>query len=213
MATPNPTWYDILGVGRDASPDEIKAAWRAATDKFEPGQGSSQFRLFNEAADVLLDPDRRAAYDAELAGEPGGVSLAKLEVEQAKAEIGQMMAETAGGVAFIAAGVFIGLIAIATLDVVLILAFHALFEWMNDIALTIFFGVVFLVLLVLYIPLMGTFTGGQRAALVIGFIALAAAFAVPARFLADDGPEPAPVTAVRRLGEWAAPSPERLPRI
>lgn len=85
MATPNPTWYDILGVGRDASPDEIKAAWRAATDKFEPGQGSSQFRLFNEAADVLLDPDRRAAYDAELAGEPGGVSLAK-EAPEAPAE-------------------------------------------------------------------------------------------------------------------------------
>jgi hypothetical protein len=112
----------------------------------------------------------------------GSVSLAKLEVEQAKAEIGQMMAETAGGVAFIAAGVFIGLIAIATLDVVLILAFHALFEWMNDLALTILYGVVFGVLLILYVPLMGTFTGGQRAALVIGFLALAVAFAVPAWF-------------------------------
>jgi Mce-associated membrane protein len=67
--TPSPTWYDILGVDRDATPDQIKAAWRAATDKFEPGQGTSQFRLFNEAADVLLDPDRRRAYDAELAGE------------------------------------------------------------------------------------------------------------------------------------------------
>jgi len=67
-STPNPTWYDILGVDRDATPDQIKAAWRSATDKFEPGSGTSQFRLFNEAADVLLDPDRRAAYDAELAG-------------------------------------------------------------------------------------------------------------------------------------------------
>src|SRR4051794_5980389 len=64
--TPNPTWYDILGVARGASPADIKAAWRAATDKFEPGSGTSQFRLFNEAADVLLDPQRRAAYDAEL---------------------------------------------------------------------------------------------------------------------------------------------------
>jgi Mce-associated membrane protein len=64
----NPTWYDILGVGNDATPEEIKSAWRAATDKFEPGSGTSHFRLFNEAADVLLDPDRRAAYDAELAG-------------------------------------------------------------------------------------------------------------------------------------------------
>lgn len=66
MAT-SPSWYDILGVRRDATPAEIKAAWREATDKFEPGSGSSHFRLFNEAADVLLDPGRRAAYDAQLA--------------------------------------------------------------------------------------------------------------------------------------------------
>ncbi|MCW2847254.1 MAG: heat shock protein DnaJ domain protein [Marmoricola sp.] len=61
------TWYDVLGVPRDAGPDQIKAAWRQATDKFEPGTGSSsQFRMFNEAADVLLDPEQRAAYDASL---------------------------------------------------------------------------------------------------------------------------------------------------
>ena len=68
--TPHPTWYDVLGVSRDASPDEIKAAWRNATDKFEPGSGSGQFRMFNEAADVLLDPARRAAYDASLDAGP-----------------------------------------------------------------------------------------------------------------------------------------------
>ena len=62
----NPTWYDVLGVSRDASPAEIKAAWRDATDKFEPGSGAGQFRMFNDAADVLLDPARRAEYDASL---------------------------------------------------------------------------------------------------------------------------------------------------
>ncbi|RNL81049.1 J domain-containing protein [Nocardioides marmorisolisilvae] len=61
-----PTWYDILGIAPDASPDQIKAAWRDATDKFEPGSGAGQFRLFNEAADVLLDPAKRAEYDAGL---------------------------------------------------------------------------------------------------------------------------------------------------
>jgi len=64
--SPGPTWYDILGVAPDASAEEIKAAWRDATDKFEPGTGAGQFRLFNEAADVLLDPAKRAEYDAEL---------------------------------------------------------------------------------------------------------------------------------------------------
>src|SRR3954468_2995659 len=64
--TPGPTWYDVLGVSRDADSEEIRAAWRAATDKFEPGSGSGQFRMFNEAAEVLLDPTRRAAYDESL---------------------------------------------------------------------------------------------------------------------------------------------------
>ena len=71
--TPNPTWYDVLGVSRTASSEEIKAAWRNATDKFEPGSGSGQFRMFSEAADVLLDPSRRAAYDASLDA-PGGTA-------------------------------------------------------------------------------------------------------------------------------------------
>ena len=82
--TPGPTWYDILGVGRDATPEQVKAAWRAATDKFEPGSGTSQFRLFNEAADVLLDPVRREAYDAELDADADagpGVDLGKAETE------------------------------------------------------------------------------------------------------------------------------------
>jgi Mce-associated membrane protein len=65
--SPSPTWYDVLGVSHDATPDQVKAAWRNATDKFEPGSGSGQFRMFNEAADVLLDPERRAAYDETLA--------------------------------------------------------------------------------------------------------------------------------------------------
>jgi Mce-associated membrane protein len=64
--SPGPTWYDILGVTPDATPEQIKAAWRNATDKFEPGTGASQFRLFNEAADVLLDPEKRTEYDAGL---------------------------------------------------------------------------------------------------------------------------------------------------
>jgi Mce-associated membrane protein len=68
-------YYDLLGVAPDATPEQIKAAWRAATDKFEPGAGTGQqFRLFNEAADVLLDPEKRAAYDAEL-GQPVAVVL------------------------------------------------------------------------------------------------------------------------------------------
>lgn len=67
----NPTYYDVLGVAPDATRDEIKQAWREAADRFEPGSGGStaQFQLFNKAAEVLLDPGRRRAYDAQLADE------------------------------------------------------------------------------------------------------------------------------------------------
>jgi Mce-associated membrane protein len=65
----DPSLYDILGVPPDASTDQIKRAWRDAADRFEPGSGGSgaQFRLFNEAAEVLLDPARRTTYDEDLA--------------------------------------------------------------------------------------------------------------------------------------------------
>lgn len=82
--TPTPTWYDVLGVPRDADPDQIKAAWRDATDKFEPGSGSGQFRMFNEAASVLLDSEQRRLYDATLDAEraPGPVPEPVLEAPQ-----------------------------------------------------------------------------------------------------------------------------------
>ncbi|HET6627866.1 MAG TPA: J domain-containing protein [Nocardioidaceae bacterium] len=67
----SPTLYDILGVRPEATSEEIKAAWRDAAERFEPGSGGSagQFRLFNEAAEVLLDPERRTAYDEQLSSE------------------------------------------------------------------------------------------------------------------------------------------------
>ncbi len=102
------TWYDVLGVSRGASPEEIKAAWRHATDTFEPGSGSAQFRMFNEAADVLLDPARRSAYDAELGDQrgdqpvpapvaaPAPVSLAKDRSEEPAPDAAVVHEETDG---------------------------------------------------------------------------------------------------------------------
>ena len=59
-----PTWYDLLGVEPDASEDEIRAAWKSAIADLEPTD--RRFKTLNEAAEVLLDEDRRAAYDATL---------------------------------------------------------------------------------------------------------------------------------------------------
>lgn len=60
------TYYEVLGVERDASPEEIKQAWRESSLRLDPSVNAAQFRLFNEAAEVLLDPRRRAEYDASL---------------------------------------------------------------------------------------------------------------------------------------------------
>jgi Mce-associated membrane protein len=60
-----PSWYDLLGVEPDASAEEVRAAWKGEIADLEPGD--RRFRLLNQAAEVLLDPSRRAAYDAELA--------------------------------------------------------------------------------------------------------------------------------------------------
>lgn len=57
--------YDLLDVDESATRDEIRAAWKAATADLDPTD--RRFRAFNDAASVLLDDEKRAAYDAELA--------------------------------------------------------------------------------------------------------------------------------------------------
>jgi Mce-associated membrane protein len=66
----NPSWYDLLDVDPTASADEIRVAWRAAVADLDPTD--RKFRVFNQAAEVLLDPERRASYDAEVAQAAAG---------------------------------------------------------------------------------------------------------------------------------------------
>lgn len=63
-----PSWYDLLDVAPDASEAEIRAAWKAAIVDLDPTD--RRFRVYNQAAEVLLDPKRRKQYDAELASQP-----------------------------------------------------------------------------------------------------------------------------------------------
>ena len=62
-------WYAVLEVSESASPEVIRAAWRLLQRKYhpdKPGGNEEQSKLINIAFDVLSDPDRRAAFDAEL---------------------------------------------------------------------------------------------------------------------------------------------------
>lgn len=73
-------YYDLLGVGKSASQDEIKKAFRKLAHQHHPdksGGNEAKFKEINEAYSVLSDPAKRAQYDqfgrtANGAGSGGG---------------------------------------------------------------------------------------------------------------------------------------------
>jgi molecular chaperone DnaJ len=58
-------YYEILGVGKDASADEVKKAFRRAAIEHHPDRGGDEakFKELNEAYEVLKDTDKRKRYD------------------------------------------------------------------------------------------------------------------------------------------------------
>ncbi|MFP4132030.1 DnaJ C-terminal domain-containing protein [Thiohalospira sp.] len=61
-------YYDILGVSRDATQDDIKKAYRKLARKYHPdvseaADAEERFKEVGEAYEVLSDPEKRAAYD------------------------------------------------------------------------------------------------------------------------------------------------------
>ena len=62
-------YYDVLGVGKGASADEIKKGYRKKAKEFHPDRNAdnpdaeSKFKEANEAYEVLKDADKKAAYD------------------------------------------------------------------------------------------------------------------------------------------------------
>src|SRR6478752_9776011 len=59
-------YYEVLGVSKDASDDELKKAFRKAAVKHHPdkvGGDEAKFKEINEAYEVLKDSSKRQRYD------------------------------------------------------------------------------------------------------------------------------------------------------
>ena len=63
-----PSFYEILGIDKFASQDEIKNAYRKSVKKYHPDANDTEnaalfFRMVKEAYDVLSDEEKRSEYD------------------------------------------------------------------------------------------------------------------------------------------------------
>ncbi|MBN1584297.1 MAG: J domain-containing protein [Anaerolineae bacterium] len=69
-----PTYYDVLGVPRDISQEQLRCVWRGLSSVYHPDKklmgpsfGDDKFKQIKQAYEVLGDVDKRAEYDRQLA--------------------------------------------------------------------------------------------------------------------------------------------------
>jgi molecular chaperone DnaJ len=72
-------YYEMLGIARNATDEEIKRAYRALARQYHPDsnpdpEAEAKFKEINVAYETLKDPERRRRYDVfgEDGGRPGG---------------------------------------------------------------------------------------------------------------------------------------------
>src|SRR3954469_16910488 len=70
MAIKKRDFYEVLGINRDATDEDIKKSYRKLAMKFHPDrnpgnkEAEEQFKEAKEAYEILSEPEKRRAYDA-----------------------------------------------------------------------------------------------------------------------------------------------------
>ena len=101
-------YYEILGISKSVTADEIKKAYRKVAMQFHPDRNpgdhtaEEKFKEAAEAYEVLSDPDKRAQYDrfghsAFASGRGGGFSAHDMNMEDIFSQFGDIFGDDVFG--------------------------------------------------------------------------------------------------------------------
>jgi molecular chaperone DnaJ len=99
---PRPDYYKILGVGKNASDEEIKKSYRKLARQYHPDRNpgdkkaEERFKEISQAHDVLSDPEKRKAYDRGQ-GPLGGFTTGNFDPGSFSGGFGDILSNLFGG--------------------------------------------------------------------------------------------------------------------
>ena len=96
-------YYEVLGVDKNASPDEIKKAYRTLAKKYHPdlndhsAEAEEKFKEVNEAYSVLSDEEKRNNYDTYGSADGAGAGKPASASGGGEAQAGGLQLQQPGG--------------------------------------------------------------------------------------------------------------------
>lgn len=97
-------YYEVLGVDKNATPDELKKAYRKLALQYHPDrnpgdkEAEEKFKEAAEAYDVLSNPDKKARYDQfGMAGMDGAYGQGGMDMNDIFSQFGSIFGDLFGG--------------------------------------------------------------------------------------------------------------------